>query len=193
MSQDWVSGERPFVSLQGMQAESASAGHLAMGGLHGSDVCVFTLEESVELPSPMRVEVLICPVEATSSSVIERIRPAHIEVASLQASPADRVVLVRTGQPSRYGSRPLPVDLIESTVQTVADRSGDLRQAILDLGLVPELSEGARDELLRRIDQIELEQFEKLVSWRLDRPTKDIIRCLLSPKCQPIWPPFRRQ
>lgn len=184
---------RPVVSLQDRSsADDALKGHLASGALLGSDVAVFPLPEELELPIPLRVEVLLAPLGVGENAVVERIRPAHIEVASLESAPGARVMLVRLAQPSRYGSEPPTSEEMGAAIASAAD-AADLRHVLAALDVRADLAPDGLTEHLAEVRALEQANVDRIVVFKLGRRPEDIANCVLSPRCKPSWPFFHER
>jgi hypothetical protein len=181
-----------IVSLQDRSVSSrATEGHLAFGVLHGSDLAVFILPEDTRWDDPVELEVLVSPTAPESDALVERIRPSHIEVASLDSAPERRVASIRLALGSRYATEGPDFPPIDRFRRELGDR-GDVISGLLSLGLLPQHLVGLGADGMRAIEVVETAQRRGLQVGRIGKTAGQIADCVFSPNCVIHPPPWRR-
>ncbi|MFD2094297.1 hypothetical protein [Blastococcus deserti] len=180
-----------IVSLQDRaRTPVATEGHLALGVLYGTDLAVFVLPEGAEWDDPLDLEVLISPTAPDSDALVERLRPRHLEVASLESAPQVRVATVRLAHGSVYATRAPALPPTDVVRQALSERD-DLVAALTSLGLLPEYLAGLDQEALRAVEAVEAAQRLELQVQRIGRTPGQILNCVFSPRCHPHELPWR--
>jgi hypothetical protein len=177
------------VSLQVRGAEDRPwEGHLAAGLLFDIDVVVAPTPPSSLLDRSIEFEVLIIPMQLRSSDLVERIRPARIDVLRLQGTPDPPIAaIIRLTQPSRH---PLMLGSYDECDLRRAFRDhGDMWAALESLEAIPGgLRDGPSQDVLRRVPQIEREQ---RLALRRDYEIPSFNNwpwCIFTPRCEPCNP-----
>ncbi|MBO3103498.1 hypothetical protein [Cellulomonas fengjieae] len=178
-----------LVSLQDRaRGDDALSGHLVLGALIGPDRALFALPVDLDLTDDARLEILVAPTAPHDQDLVEHLAPTAVLVRSLDASPDRRVALVTLAHGSRYTAVPPSVSM--DRVLGALERSGDIWQGAVDLGLVPDVLDLDAMPSLARLVDIELLQRARLVSVLLGRAAREIASCPFSPRTDCLQAPF---
>jgi hypothetical protein len=154
-----------LVSVQALDsADDPAAGHLAAGLLVDTDAVVVPSPPVGFLAGLEDFEVLLIPVPLSTQNIVERIRPARVDVFRAPGEQGTAVVaLVKLAVPSRY---PAVVSGMcgSGFVQALARYGGDWWDALESVGAVSAgVREGPGKDVLSRVPKVERVQRRPLV------------------------------